>query len=85
MAQTLTARVQRGREIGTILRPHRYSDGCYVASRSRYEVDYVRVGSLERLIALWKQGYKIRMSAPESEQHRSPSLIAPGAIESAAA
>lgn len=81
MSQSLKACVQRGKEFGVTLRPHRYADGCYVASLSRFERDYVRVDTTEKLIDLWRQGYKIRMSAPDSEHHRSPSLIAPGAIE----
>jgi hypothetical protein len=81
MAQTLKAFVQRGKEVDVTLMPHRYADGCYVASQSRFEQDYVRVDTIEKLIDLWKQGYKIRMSDPESKHHRSPSLIASGAIE----
>lgn len=81
MKHTLKAVVQRGKEFGVDLLPHRYADGTYVASQSRYERDYVRVTAIDELIALWKQGYKIRMSAPNSEHHRSPSLIAAGAIE----
>lgn len=85
MAQTLKAFVQRGKEVGVALLPHRYGDGSYVVSKSRYEEDYVRVDAIENLIDLWKQGYKIRMSAPDSDHHRSPSLIAPGSIELVAA
>jgi hypothetical protein len=81
MAQTLKAFVQRGKEVGVTQTPHRYADGCYVASPSRFERDYVRVDTLEKLIGLWQRGYKIRMSAPDSEHHRSPSLIASGAID----
>lgn len=81
MKQTLNAVVQRGKEFGVVLLPHRYADCSYVASKSRYEGDYIRVTTIEALIDLWKQGYKIRMSAPDSDHHRSPSLIAPSAIE----
>lgn len=81
MKKTLHAVVKRGKERGVALRPHRYADGTYVGSPSRFERDYIRVSSLEELIGLWKQGYKIRMGAPNSEQHRSPSLIAASAIE----
>lgn len=81
MAQTLKARVQRGKEIGIELWPHRYSGGYYVASHERFERDYLRVESIEELIDHWKQGYKIRMSAPNSQHHQSPSLIAPDSIE----
>ena len=81
MTNTLQAHVQRGKEAGIALQPHRYADGTYVASQTRFQRDYLRVGSLDRLIELWQQGYKIRMSAPQSEHHRSPSLIAATAIE----
>lgn len=81
MKQTLNAVVQRGKEFGAVLQPHRYADGSYVASKSRYERDYIRVTTIEALIDLWKQGYKIRMSPPDSEHHRLASLIVPGAIE----
>lgn len=81
MSQSIKACVQRGKEIGVTLWPHRYADGCYVASLSRFERDYVRVDTLDKLIDLWRQGYKIRMSASDSDYHRYPSLIAPGAIE----
>lgn len=85
MSKTLKAHVHRGKEAGITLQPHRYADGTYVASKTRFERDYLRVGSLEQLIGLWQQGYKIRMSAPQSAHHRSPSLITPTAIELASA
>lgn len=55
--------------------PHRHSDGMYVASATRFEVDYMRVETTEELTALLQQGYSIRMSsrAPKT----SPSLISP--------
>lgn len=81
MNPTLKAVVKRGKEFGVVLLPHQYADGSYVASQSRYERDYIRVTTIDELIELWKQGYKVRMSAPNSEYHRSPSLIAAGAIE----
>lgn len=81
MPNTLEAHVQRGKETGIALRPHRYADGTYVASETRFKRDYLHVGSLNRLLELWRQGYKIRMSAPQSAHHRAPSLIAPTSIK----
>lgn len=81
MTQTLHATVQRGKEFGLLLTPHRYADGCYVASHERFERAYRRVTQLSELIALYRQGYKIRMSAPASRHHKSPSLIATASIE----
>lgn len=80
MTHTLFTSVNRGKEIGVTLNPHRYEDGNYVASHERFETDYVRVPSLAELITLWERGYKIRMSAKDSNYHRSPSLIAPESI-----
>lgn len=80
MPNTLEAHVQRGKEAGIALRPHRYADGTYVASETRFKRDYLHVGSLDQLIELWRQGYRIRMSAPQSAHHRSPSLIASASI-----
>lgn len=85
MSKTLQACVQRGKEVGIALQPHRYADGTYVASKTRFERDYLHVHNLGQLIELWQQGYKIRMSAPRSEHHRSPSLISPASIELVAA
>lgn len=80
MTNTLYSCVNRGKEIGVTLNPHRYEDGNYVASHKRFEADYVRVPSIAELITLWERGYKIRMSARDSNYHRSPSLIRTDAI-----
>lgn len=73
--------VKRGREIGTILVPHRHSDGMYVASRSRFARDYVRVANIKELEALVSKGFGVRMSNRGSEYHRAPSLISPGNVK----
>ncbi|WP_426935040.1 hypothetical protein [Pseudomonas fulva] len=49
---------------GKPLFPHVHKDGMYVASHSRYEVDYVRVQTKEQLQALVEAGYGARMSNP---------------------
>ena len=55
-----------------------HADGTYVASRTRFEADYVRVGSEEELEALIRAGYGARMSSPEV--NGGPSLIASQSI-----
>jgi hypothetical protein len=72
--------VRRGAEIGVTLSPHKHDDGSYVASKTRFERDYIRVESLTKLVALAKAGYKVRMSARDSKKHRAPSLISPRSI-----
>lgn len=47
---------------GKPLYPHLHKDKKYVASHSRYEVDYVRVETVEQLEALVHAGYGARMS-----------------------
>lgn len=73
--------VKRGKAIGTILRPHVHSDGCYVVSMTRFEKDYVRVENESELVDWVARGYRVRMSNPGVPNHRSPSLIAPASIE----
>jgi len=68
--------VNRGDEVRVVLTPHRYGDGKYVASMSRFEKDYVRVETLRELRILAEHGFRIRMSNGNSTKHRAPSLIA---------
>lgn len=75
----LYSRVKRGKKAGALLVPHRYKDGCYVVSMTRFEQDQVRVGTIEEVIAYIRKGYKLRMSDPE--QPTGASLISPGSIE----
>lgn len=76
----LQATVKRGAAIGTILTPHRHSDGTYVVSMTRFEKDYIRVASEEELPAWLAKGYRVRMSNLSVANHKSPSLIAPASI-----
>lgn len=64
----LTAIKASGDYEGEILYPHKYPDGCYVASTSKFEVDYVRVNTLEELEALVRAGYGVRMSSSKIPQ-----------------
>lgn len=79
--QALISTVQRGAAVGTILRPHKFVDGCYVASPTRFEKDYIRVPTLDLLIDLWKRGYSVRMSTAQGQAPgRQPSLIKASSI-----
>ena len=79
----LRATVKRGKAIGTILTPHRHSDGTYVVSMTRFEKDYIRVASEADLPDWIAKGYRVRMSNSSVPNHKSPSLIAPASIEEA--
>ena len=76
----LTYVVERGKETGCVLTPHRYRDGSYAAGRDRYATSHIHVRTLRELIDLYKRGYPIRMSNPNSSFHRGPSLIHPARI-----
>ena len=73
--------VTRGREKGVVLTPHRGEDGKYVASRTRFKKDYVKVERVKDLIPLMQKGYGVRMSNQGSDTHRGPSLIRPSGIK----
>ena len=73
--------VREGQEMGELLYPHRYEDGHYVASRTRYKEDQIEVATEGELVDYLQRGYSIRMSNPESRYHRAPSLIRPEKIE----
>lgn len=78
LMQPFFAKKNRGQYQGALLYPHLHSDGAYVATTSRYSVDYVRVSSLVELSALVRSGYGARMSNPEIPQ--APSYISHGSI-----
>jgi hypothetical protein len=69
--------VRRGEAVGTVLRPHIHSDGCYVVSPSRSEKDYIRVPAGEPLEPYLRRGLSLRMKAPGVAQ----SLISPASIQ----
>ncbi|MFQ2672723.1 hypothetical protein ACK3ZR_16820 [Aeromonas caviae] len=70
---SLEAKVSSGKYKGKPLYPHLHEDNMYVATRTRYKADYVRVKTLEQLEALVQQGYGARMSNPDIEN--APSFI----------
>jgi len=69
----LTAIKASGAYKGETLFPHQYPGGFYVASLSKYKVDYVRVETLEELEALVRSGFGVRMSSHDI--HQPPSRI----------
>lgn len=68
--------VTSGPDLGSILYPHRYLDGRYVVSMTRYEKDYIRVDDATQLLGWLEKGYRLRMSNPEIGI-TSPRLIEP--------
>ncbi|MDP2034415.1 MAG: hypothetical protein Q8K29_13495 [Polaromonas sp.] len=76
--QPFFARKNRGQYKGKVLYPHQHQDGTYVATTSKFSVDYVRVNNVDELAALVRAGYGARMSNPEIPQ--APSFISPSSI-----
>ncbi len=75
----LKAYKSRGEYKGEPIYPHKHKDGTYVASPSRFEVDYVYVDTEEELEALVRSGLGARMSSPDIKQ--AASLISANNIE----
>jgi len=67
----LTAIKNRGEFKGEPLFPHKHKDNTYVASSSRYEIDYIPVDTEEELESLVRAGYGVRMSNPNIKQAAS--------------
>jgi len=67
----LMAKKNRGDFKGEPLFPHKHKDGNYVASSSRYEVDYIPVETIDELESLVRAGYGARMSNPDIKQAAS--------------
>lgn len=68
-----------GQHKGMFLYPHRYADGSYVATTSRYATDYIYIEHLDDLSALVRSGYGARMS--NSALSQGPSYIAHSKIK----
>jgi hypothetical protein len=75
----ITYVVQKGKEAGALLVPHRYRDGKYLASKCK-QGPHIRVGSTEELLTYMVSGHSIHMSNPETRTHRTPRLIRPTSI-----
>ena len=73
----ICARISSGPDAGKELLPHR-QNGTYIASPTRFEVDYIQVHTLAELAALIRQGYSARLKAPDSKN--AASLIKPESI-----
>lgn len=54
--------VKRGKKAGAILTPHRYANGKYVVSKTRFKPDYVYVDCYSEILTYLQKGYKVRMS-----------------------
>lgn len=67
----LIAYKSRGKYKGQPMYPHKHSNGTYVASPSRFEVDYVYVDTEEELEALVRSGLGVRMSNRDIKQAAS--------------
>lgn len=59
---TIHAFVARGPKSRIILYPHRYSDGRYVVSMTRFKTDYIYVDDPAQLLGWLENGYRLRMS-----------------------
>ena len=81
MKSTIFAKVKRGGNAGVTLYPHKFKDGNYVVSKSRFQSDYIRLTNIGEIKQYIEKGYSLRMSNPNSEKHRAPSLISPSSIE----
>jgi hypothetical protein len=70
----LEATVRWGKEPGIILRPHKFKNGKFQAEEFKGG-DWKWVDGEEGLKQFLRRNWSIRMSDPESKQHRAPSLI----------
>lgn len=73
----IIAKVSRGPQKGEIVTPHRHEDGTYVVSPTRFEVDYIRIATLEEFASKIREGLKGRMSSPAV---KGPRLFSPKSI-----
>ena len=75
----LQCRVSRGKNQGKILTPHKFKDGLYVVSKTRFKIDHINVSSIREVYEYLKKGYRVRMG--NAEHKISPSLIMFDSIE----
>lgn len=75
----LHAFVSRGSRSGELLFPHKHEDGSYVVSKTRFEIDYIRVTRESEILPWLEKGYSLRMSNP-ANGIAAPSLIKPESI-----
>lgn len=72
-----TSHVRRGPRKGQPLSEHRYADGTYVVSPTRFEKDQVHVRLID-IEGYLSRGWGLRMSGPHA---RGPRLISAGRIQ----
>ena len=72
----LEATVRWGKVEGITLVPHKFGDGTYRASKSKFG-PHQKVKAWEDLIPWMRRGYSIRMSPKDRAVQRGPSLIVP--------
>jgi hypothetical protein len=68
--------VASGLDLGAIIYPHRYSDGRFVVSMTRFKKDYIYVDSPSELLDWLEKGYRLRMSNVQNGVV-SPRLVKP--------
>jgi len=78
MIPRIAATISWGRHAGLELSPHRMKDGGYIVSPTRWKKDYIRVETLEQVVAHVRRGYSLRMSA--RSPRTAPSLISPSSL-----
>jgi len=78
MSEKLIYKVARGKDVGLILRPHKYEDGFFRAykTNSRNDPEGRKVTTELELIDLVREGYHVRMSSPG----RGPSTVKPEVV-----
>lgn len=74
--KNLVSKISKGTFKGQDLFPHKHTNGKYVASPSKFEIDYVYVDNEKELEALIRSGLSARMSNPDIG-YNSPSLKIP--------
>lgn len=76
--QIITATVSRGKNVHTVLTPHRYKRGCFLVSKGGNTLAFAKEVFVASDLESWiQQGYGLRMSAPG----HSPVIIAPQNIQ----
>lgn len=78
---TVFAIGERGTNDGAVMIPHRYVRGPFagkfVASRTKYERDYIGVDTIDQLVDYLRRGFSVRMSPIDGG---APGLITAPAI-----
>lgn len=70
--------IQYTAKTGAVYVPHKYADGTYVVSKTRFKTDQISVNSYEEIKCYLDKGYKVRVSDPATR--KSPSLVNPASL-----